>query len=354
MAKIRREIGRLLGGLDDLLAILPERLAQRRRDAAFPAELLQTPGALPAGAKVAIFVLFQARGIAPSTLLTCEHLASQGYALLVMSNAPLSPVDRQALAARSWRVVERPNQGHDFGAWRDGIRLLRHFGLIPERLVLLNDSVWFPLVEDDSLLARMETEDGFTGALWMERPGRVHRAHFQSWLTMFGPRALAHPAFRAFWDGYLASSRRASVLLRGEKGLSRAMVHAGLAAPPLASPALLLRHAEAVDASELARILAYAALTGPVRATRDRLLVDPQAQGFHAAALALISSTLMSGPVLETHPYLVAQAAGLHILKKRNEATSVEARRQFLRAVDAGDLPAPPPMVLAEIRARDP
>ena len=81
---------------------------------------------------------------------------------------------------------------------------------------------------------------------------------------------------------------------------------------------------------------------------------DPQAQGFHAAALALISSTLMSGPVLETHPYLVAQAAGLHILKKRDEATSVEARRQFLRAVDAGDLPAPPPAVLTEIRARDP
>ncbi len=79
----------------------------------------------------------------------------------------------------------------------------------------------------------------------------------------------------------------------------------------------------------------------------------PKDAGFRNDALALISSSLMSGFFLETHPYLAARAFGMHFLKKRKDATSAEGRRQFLRAVAAGDLPAPPADLLGEIRARD-
>lgn len=354
MAKIRRELARVMERLRDALAILPERRTQRRSDRQFPAGLAQTPGALPETRKVAIFVIWQPDGLARSTLLTCCHLAERGYATMAVSNAPLSAPDRAALAAQVWRVVERPNHGHDFGAWRDGIRLLRDRPIRPERVLLLNDSIWFPLLPEDRLLDRLDADSGFVGAVWSERPGRPHSAHFQSYLLGFGPQALADPAFARFWDRYLASSRRASVLRRGEKGLSRAMVAAGLAAQPVISPARLLAHAEAAAPDELARILDYAALTDPVRAAlRERLLGQRQDAGFRSAALALISSTLMSGPFLETHPYLAARAFGLHLLKKRREPVSAEGRRQVLRAVAAGDLPAPQPAVLDEIRARD-
>jgi hypothetical protein len=359
MSKIMREARRAAGKLRDLIAVLPERVAQKRRDQNLGDDLRQTAGAVPLGQRAALFVLWQPSGLAPSTLLTCDHLRAQGFAPVAVSNAPLTDRDRAALAARTALVIERPNLGHDFGAWRDVILLWLRSARLPENgLLLLNDSIWFPLSPDDDLLTRIEAEaltHGFTGAVWMERPGRPHSAHYQSYLLMFGPRALTHPAFAAFWQGYLASSRRDSVLARGEKGLSRAMSAAGLAAPATVSPARLLADAKAAPAPELARILDYAALVQPDRRTaRDALLAHQTEEGFRPKALDLIAASLFSGHFAETHPYLISRSTGLHLLKKRAEPTSTEGRRQYLRAVAAGDIIAPAPEILAEIRARTP
>lgn len=358
MAKIVREVKRVIGRLHDRLSILPERLAQIRRDRREGDDLRVTQGALPRGARLALFVLWQPDGVAPSTLLTCRHLIACGYAPVVISNAKLADPDRLALLDLCCQLIERPNIGHDFGAWRDAVLLLFRPGAMPcERLVLINDSIWFPLTAEDGLLATLDASagtHGFTGATWMERPGRAHRAHFQSYLLMFGPRAINHPVFARFWQQYLASSRRDSVLMRGEKGLSGAMVAAGLAAPPALSPQQMLDHANAVPDNELMRILDYAALTDPGRkARRDDLVAAMGDADFRPAAVRFISSTLMAGYFLETHPYLAARSFGMHFLKKRREAVSIEGRRQFLRAVAAGDIPMPHPVVLAEIRARD-
>jgi hypothetical protein len=291
--------------------------------------------------------------------MTCDHLVAQGFAPVAISNAPLTDADRAALAARTARVIERPNLGHDFGAWRDVILLWLRSGTIPEKgLLLINDSIWFPLVPDDGLLARLQTEadtDGFTGAVWLERPGRPHSAHFQSYLLLFGPKALAHQAFASFWRGYHLSSRRDSVLARGEKGLSRAMARAGLAAPARLSPTALFAHAKAASDAELLRILDYSAFPGADRqAARATLIAQPDAPGFRQKALDLIAASLFSGHFAETHPYLISRSSGLHLLKKRQEPTSTEGRRQYLRAVTAGDIPAALPAVLDEIRARTP
>ena len=251
MSKIKREARRAAGKLRDLIAILPERRAQARRDQSLGGDLRQTAGAGPLGPRIALFVLWQPNGIAPSTLLTCDHLAAQGFAPFALSNAPLTDADRTALAARTTRVIERPNLGHDFGAWRDVILLWLRAGTLPEQ-----------------------------GAIWMERPGRPRSAHYQSYLLMFGPKALTHPAFAAFWQRYLASSRRDSVLARGEKGLSRAMTAAGLTAPALVSPTCLLKHAQAAPAPVLRRILDYAAFPVPDRqAARAERLAQPDAPG---------------------------------------------------------------------------
>lgn len=358
MAKVLREAKRVVGRLRDLARILPERMAQTRRDRDFGRDLRVIEGALPAGSRLALFVLWQPSGVPPSAFLTCRHLVSCGYVPVIMSNGGLSDADRAALLSLSCRLIERPNLGHDFGAWRDAVLHLAKGGMLPaERLVLVNDSIWFPLAEGDDLLGTLDSaaaQYGFTGAAWVERAGKAHRAHFQSYLLMFGPKALSHPAFARFWQDYLASSRRDSVLLRGEKGLTQAMLRAGLCGPPTISAKRLLAHAEAADGPELIRILAYAALVDPdQRARRDALLERPTDPGFRPAALALIASTLANGYFIERHPYLVAGSVGMHFLKKRHEATSVEGRRQYLRAVAAGHIPAPHPAVLAEIRARD-
>ena len=120
--KLKRELVSIrdhLVGLPQTIASLPARLSepQRRRahDAAFPNNMHLTKGRIELGKRLAVVVLFQPRGIAPSTIETCQGLVAGGYTPLVISNAVLSAKDQALLAETCWRVVERPNFGYDFG-----------------------------------------------------------------------------------------------------------------------------------------------------------------------------------------------------------------------------------------------
>ncbi len=84
--KLKRELVRLrdhLVGLPQTIASLPARLSepQRRRahDAAFPNNMHLTKGRIELGKRLAVVVLFQPRGIAPSTIETCQGLVAGGY-----------------------------------------------------------------------------------------------------------------------------------------------------------------------------------------------------------------------------------------------------------------------------------
>ena len=166
----RWKIERELETLRQQIQSLPERLIgaarQRRLDARFPSDYRVLNGAAPLTAKVAIFLVYQPKGMAASVLATCRHLTKRGYAVLLVANSPVSPEDQRAMGACVWRFVERPNFGYDFGGYRDGIRFLWHWSVSPEHLIILNDSVWFPLSENETMLTAMERSPaGFVGAL---------------------------------------------------------------------------------------------------------------------------------------------------------------------------------------------
>jgi lipopolysaccharide biosynthesis protein len=67
----------------------------------------------------------------------------------VVSNLPLVPEERETLRRACWQLIERPNVGYDFGAYRDAILLLGPKLRDLERLVLVNDLLWFPVGEAD-------------------------------------------------------------------------------------------------------------------------------------------------------------------------------------------------------------
>ena len=116
-----------------------------------------------------------------------------------------------------------------------------------------------------------------------------------------------------------------------------------------------MNYASTVSNDELARILDYVALIEPTkRKTRDDLLSRQDKADFRPRALALLSETLNAGYFVEAHPLLIARGPGLHMLKKRREPTSIEGRKQYLRAVAAGDLAPPSRAVLHEIQTRTP
>ena len=154
--KIRREIETAR----QQLQAIPERLIgpgrQRRLDSQFPNGFRVMNGTAALGPKVAIFLVYQPRGMAASAVATCRHLSERGYSVVLVANSPVSAADEQALGPCVWRFVERPNFGYDFGGYRDGIRLLWHWSVSPESLIVLNDSVWFPLDRNETMLASMD------------------------------------------------------------------------------------------------------------------------------------------------------------------------------------------------------
>jgi hypothetical protein len=231
--KVRRELNRLGQQVRAAAELLYEPFLRWRHDRERARHLKVTPGNLPASGKVAVYLIFQPRGLAESSLMTCRHLASGGYAPLVVSNTALSESDRSQLQAVSWKVVERPNFGYDFGGYRDGVWLLQQWSVQPESLILMNDSIWFPALECDQTIATMEAmPSDFKGVLTLGTgEGAVLRRGREpflgSFFLMFSARALASKAFAEFWQRYRNTSNKYKTIRRGERRLSYVMRDAG-------------------------------------------------------------------------------------------------------------------------------
>ncbi len=227
--KVKREVRRIRDQLLRAVADFYEQPMRFLHNRWLVTKARPLTGKLTLGNKVAILVVYQPKGIAQSLFLTCDHLIEQGYSPFILCNAPLSVEDRNALLARAALLLERPNFGYDFGAYQDGIRLLQRSGCKPDRLILMNDSTWFPLRVGDTAIARMEASGAaFTGHILRNEPDiRRGRDHIESHLLMFDKTALESEAFTKFWAKFEMTSNRVKTILTGEKSISDALSNSG-------------------------------------------------------------------------------------------------------------------------------
>jgi lipopolysaccharide biosynthesis protein len=91
--------------------------------------------------------------------------------------------------------------------------------------LLCNDSVYGPFAPLGPLLARAEPSEA---DVWGMTEGRNHGPHLQSYFLLLHRRAIAHPAFAAFWRDLPYLNDKFAVVEAGELGLSRALAAAGL------------------------------------------------------------------------------------------------------------------------------
>ena len=357
--KVKRELLRVKEKVQDL--VLPrftDRFRQTRYDRNLDHLLRETVGALPLTARVAIFVLFQPKGIAASTLFTLDHMAREGWSVLIVSNTPLSDIDRSRLAAQSGCVIERPNVGYDFGAYREGWRWLARHGHGLTRLVLMNDSSWFPLRMLDDSLRRME-------ALGVDLAGHIFktektedrgRDHVESHLLMLGPTALAHPAMRRYWDEYLMSDSKALTIRRGEKGIAQAAFEAGLSVRGLLGREQMLELLAPLPDAELLQVLRDLALHSDAGRRQREAWIGAAAasQPWRTEFLAWVSRELSNSRqhlVSATFIVPAVRLGGMGFLKKSNERRFQLARLAAIRGIEAGRIAPMDPVVEAEVRA---
>ena len=355
MTKLRREGTRVLHRVLDALRAPPDARARSAHDRAFDPQAAVLAGQKPLTAKVAVLVTFQPQGMARSVLETCRFLDRAGYAVLVVANAPLGGVDRDALLPLCWKVLPRPNRGYDFGGYRDAIRCLGDLLRSRDSLLLVNDSIWLPIDAGATMLDDLAADPApFSGVALEKRAGRSQRRwHCQSFLLQFKAQALQSPAFRSYWQTMRLSDHKRVVLKHGEKGLSKAMFQAGLGGSGAATRARLLSRLAQQDNGFLRQTLTYAAYETPADLHQGQGLLDryQDSKDWRRDTLQHMTRLMEWLPFPAVFGFAAIRLLGVAYMKKTNTLIVYNGMRwQYLRAVAAKDLPPPPPDILAEIQ----
>ncbi|MFC3725796.1 rhamnan synthesis F family protein [Neoaquamicrobium sediminum] len=218
---------------------LIEAIGRRRSEQ--PRILRVFPGARDHGPKQAVFVHHDPKGIVHDYVrFAVQELASNGYAVTFVSNAPVLNAPSVAKLLPDVReVVHRRGLGYDFGAWQEGIMRLPALEQL-DRLILVNDSVYGPIFPLSNALKRAEEMRvdvfGITDS-------REFAHHLQSYFLLFFPRALQSKAFRSFWAGFPMVNSKSWVVRNGEVKLSTELERAGLRLGTLCPYASLLESA---------------------------------------------------------------------------------------------------------------
>lgn len=366
--KIGREIQRFRQQLKAIPELFYEPVLRWLHDRRRAQRLQVHPGTAPASERVAVYLIYQPGGLVESSLLACRHFVDQGYAPVVVSNSPLSDEDRLRLLAVSWRVVERPNFGYDFGGYRDAIWLLRLWGQPLHSLILANDSVWFPALEDDRTIRRMEGMSAdLRGILWVgaESGAALRRGRdpfLASFFLMFSQRALASEAFSDFWRAYRSTSNKYKTIRRGERGLSYAMRDAGFTAAGVFDRGAFDDFLETRPPTQLRQMLDELVTLNP----RAREALRSAAQSYDSAApeerlglgadlLQAIRAVTGGSNILSSAPLSMLRDFRLPFIKKAADAWNSQALGRLARHLreDQATVRVPAP-VAAELIARAP
>lgn len=217
--KLKREVRRLTGQLEDLFELIAAQPRRVRYDRHRGDLVRRTEGRQPIRPETAVLLIRQPDGVLQSTFYTLSWLGRQGVSAVVVSNAPLTGPDRLRLSQLCHLVIERPNLGYDFGGYREGILTLLERAETPEALYLLNDSIWFPLWDDCDALdrARASKSDLFGLVL---NTNRHKVTYLQSYFLRIGPDLLQSRDFQRYWRTMPLICKRHLVVRRLELRLT--------------------------------------------------------------------------------------------------------------------------------------
>ncbi|MDO6591646.1 MULTISPECIES: rhamnan synthesis F family protein [Rhodobacterales] len=280
-------------------------------------------------------------------------MKSRGYNVVMVANGGLQDSARKNAVANVWRLLERPNFGYDFGGFRDAIHFLQQQKISPKNLVLMNDSVWFPMWSGSKVIERLEDSDlDVTGLLFHvptrnEYPDTKYRVnhvrmraeHIESYVTMVPVSTYKHPAFQRFWDSYEQTDSKLLTIKRGEVGFSRAMDEAGLTVGALSRRKSFLHEVCKRSDQFIEQTLRYAAYSDQFFADEcSALLASPRDETWRDRALAHIGCVIKTRRFNASFCWATEQIFQTSFVKKNTDRLFQVGRIRFLEAVENGDI----------------
>lgn len=345
--KLKRELQRVRQQLSGWVSSIYEPILRYNHQRWFEAQASMRPGGQKPAQRLAIYLLYQPSGVSQSTVEACQHLATAGFGVLIVSNCVVSSSDAQRLYPWVVGVLERPNFGYDFGGYRDGILWASKQGWPTENLLLVNDSIWFPATATNGtewLDALVDAPADFCGAV--ELSGRRSEAQlanakapfFGSFFLLFKSRALLHPSFMQFWMQYKMTSNKYATIRRGERRISALMRSAGMQTHAAFHRGMFDCWVEQSNAAQLKAILADLLTMDRVLANRKLQLLyryTDSSSWTHEAQLLIFDITDIQN-LLVTAPIACLTEFGIPIIKKANTNENFQALQSIESAYSSG------------------
>ena len=353
--KLGREMRRFKGQVSALSDAIRDRFFSRTwNDIVLRSKRRLLPGAQPDGPRRAIYLIFPRDGLLESHRHTLAYLAGKGLSITVVSNLPLPPEDEAELLTLCHRYLERPNFGYDFGGYRDGVRLMAADLAQTKQLVLMNDSVWFPVTDTDWLDQVDALDVDFAGTVSQHGLPRVDAAafrdlqvtyttdhprfHYGSFALAIGPRILRDPSFLRYWRKLRLSERKRKTVTFGEVGLTAWVLANGYSHGDTLGVATLADRLSDLDEATLregaARLLMFAdKQMSALREDPDFRLEDLDRD---AVLRLIMTATARTGPGY-IPAWLTVLQFGHPFLKKapaRRSARNAEITADILRTLD--------------------
>jgi hypothetical protein len=238
--------------------------------------------------KYIIFALYTRSELTPFILNLFAAVRRSGFNLVVVSSGKLNAQSKESILDSCYLLIERVNLGRDFGAYKDGLAVLMDRVSDIERLVLMNDSLFFFERGLDEIIKQLDSHHDFVGLTEVFQD----HYHVQSFLLSFGSNVLQHRRFIRYWKKYRPIGTRRWSVHKGEVGLTRALTKAGF------KPYILFHGAQLIElfrGRALSELLdAIGLLPTFFRAKMYSKLQDLQTeqQGQPAAPIGLLSDAL--------------------------------------------------------------
>ncbi len=280
----------------------------------------------------AIVLIYQPTGLLDSLFLELDHLTANGFSPIVVSNARLSDADLQRAISHASVIIQRPNYGYDFGGYRDGILYLKETGIKLENLIVKNDSIWFPLTPDCSLLkdARASKADIY-GIFYNRIEKQEHRSHIQSYFYRFGPGLTQSPTFLQYWKTITLTNNKYMVIRQNEIKLTHWFKKRGYTIDYLHDLKDMQAAMASLSDNDLRVVLQYQGLVDTRHATAlSHLLSMPADDEWRKAADKLISERGIGKYYLISHPLILFGKMSSPFLKKDRQPMYRYQRREIM------------------------
>lgn len=304
--------------------------------------------------KVAIYLVYQPKGLSNSTFKTINALKRNGFSVMVVSNAKLSGADLNRLSIEAEVTLERPNYGIDFGGYRDAVLCLWSYQISIDELLILNDSILCHCGDFDDFMSSIEecSEDVISAVGLKGR--QKEETILASYFVMFRRVVLVHPAFIKFWQTYRMANSRYTTVRRGERALSDFIKTSGFSSRAMVSEGARLSAAVgALSVNELKLITRYCALTDDTFLSQMKSLCATWEKSDEKDEKSLLSEFVASvvarrSPVA-SFPYLAHVTLKMPIQKKGSTLLQRLAVCRFADAITDGFVEGLDPVVVSEI-----